>query len=150
MFSTLVGNKGCIVRVKVHWFSIMEMSVSGLCASLIAVLVKNWRWWLRFVGQLKIPLGFFFPFPFVQTPNLTLWVSSGQPLHLVSALSDDGSASGDLFWDDGESMDTYETNQYAYVIFNVSQVLCNFLLLPQSSAWVELVWQSFDLICMLS
>lgn len=56
-----------------------------------------------------------------QTPNLTLWVSSGQPLHLVSALSDDGSASGDLFWDDGESMDTYETNQYAYVIFNVSQ-----------------------------
>uniref|UniRef100_A0A3Q3F1E6 Alpha glucosidase 2 n=1 Tax=Labrus bergylta TaxID=56723 RepID=A0A3Q3F1E6_9LABR len=32
-----------------------------------------------------------------QAPNLTLWVSSGQPLHLVSALSDDGSASGDLF-----------------------------------------------------
>lgn len=55
-------------------------------------------------------------------PNLTLWVSSGQPLHLVSALSDDGSASGDLFWDDGESIDTYETNQYAYIIFNVAQV----------------------------
>ncbi|KAG7486476.1 lysosomal alpha-glucosidase-like [Solea senegalensis] len=56
-----------------------------------------------------------------QTPNLTLWVSTGQPLHLVSALSDDGSASGDLFWDDGESIDTYETNKYAYIIFNVTQ-----------------------------
>ncbi|XP_030278092.1 lysosomal alpha-glucosidase [Sparus aurata] len=56
-----------------------------------------------------------------QAPNLTLWVSSGQPLHLVSALSDDGSASGDLFWDDGESIDTYENNQYAYIVFNVSQ-----------------------------
>lgn len=58
-----------------------------------------------------------------QTPNLTLWVSTGQPLHLVSALSDDGSASGDLFWDDGESIDTYENNQYAYIVFSVAQVL---------------------------
>uniref|UniRef100_A0A7N9ALJ1 Alpha glucosidase 2 n=1 Tax=Mastacembelus armatus TaxID=205130 RepID=A0A7N9ALJ1_9TELE len=58
-----------------------------------------------------------------QAPNMTLWVSSSQPLHLVSALSDDGSASGDLFWDDGESIDTYETNQYAYIIFSVVQVL---------------------------
>ncbi|XP_015249519.1 PREDICTED: lysosomal alpha-glucosidase-like [Cyprinodon variegatus] len=56
-----------------------------------------------------------------QEPNLTLWVSSGQPLHLVSALSDDGSASGDLFWDDGETLDTYETDRYTYVVFNVSQ-----------------------------
>ncbi|XP_060910669.1 lysosomal alpha-glucosidase [Labrus mixtus] len=56
-----------------------------------------------------------------QAPNLTLWVSSGQPLHLVSALSDDGSASGDLFWDDGESIDTYENNKYAYIIFNITQ-----------------------------
>uniref|UniRef100_A0A673AJL8 Lysosomal alpha-glucosidase-like n=1 Tax=Sphaeramia orbicularis TaxID=375764 RepID=A0A673AJL8_9TELE len=58
-----------------------------------------------------------------QTPNLTLWVSSGQPLHLVSALTEDGSATGDLFWDDGESIDTFETNQYAYIVFNVTKVL---------------------------
>uniref|UniRef100_A0A8C6NMU3 Alpha glucosidase 2 n=1 Tax=Nothobranchius furzeri TaxID=105023 RepID=A0A8C6NMU3_NOTFU len=58
-----------------------------------------------------------------QAPNLTLWISSGQPLHLVSALSDDGSASGDLFWDDGESLDTYETNQYTYIKAMTSQVL---------------------------
>lgn len=56
-------------------------------------------------------------------PNLTLWVSSGQPLHLVSALSDDGSACGDLFWDDGESVGTYESSQYAYIVFSVAQVL---------------------------
>ncbi|KAF0037092.1 hypothetical protein F2P81_009966 [Scophthalmus maximus] len=56
-----------------------------------------------------------------QAPNLTLWVSSGQPLHLVSALTDDGSAGGDLFWDDGESVDTYETDKYAYVVFSVAQ-----------------------------
>ncbi|KAM4603471.1 lysosomal alpha-glucosidase isoform 2-T3 [Polymixia lowei] len=56
-----------------------------------------------------------------QRPNLTLWVSSGQPLHLVSTLSEDGSASGDLFWDDGESIDTYETDQYAYIVFSVIQ-----------------------------
>ncbi|XP_047435014.1 lysosomal alpha-glucosidase isoform X1 [Mugil cephalus] len=56
-----------------------------------------------------------------QAPNLTLWVSSGQPLHLVTALSDDGSACGDLFWDDGETIDTYETEQYAYIVFSVAQ-----------------------------
>lgn len=56
-----------------------------------------------------------------QRPNLTLWVSSGQPLHLLTVLSEDGSASGDLFWDDGESLDTYENLQYAYVLFTVDQ-----------------------------
>uniref|UniRef100_H3CS37 Alpha glucosidase 2 n=1 Tax=Tetraodon nigroviridis TaxID=99883 RepID=H3CS37_TETNG len=56
-----------------------------------------------------------------QTPNLTLWASSGQPLHLLSALSDDGRASGDLFWDDGESLDTYESGQYAAIAFSVAQ-----------------------------
>lgn len=56
-----------------------------------------------------------------QRPNRTLWVSSGQPLHLISALSEDGSASGDLFWDDGETMDTYERNLYAYILLNVAQ-----------------------------
>ncbi|XP_076004053.1 lysosomal alpha-glucosidase [Genypterus blacodes] len=56
-----------------------------------------------------------------QMPNLTLWVSRAQPLHLVSALSDNGSASGDLFWDDGESVDTYEADKYAYITFSVAQ-----------------------------
>nr|XP_057925995.1 lysosomal alpha-glucosidase isoform X1 [Doryrhamphus excisus] len=57
----------------------------------------------------------------MQTPNLTLSVSSGQPLHLVTALSDNGTACGDLFWDDGDSLDTFETDQYAYIVFSVAQ-----------------------------
>ncbi|KAL6111023.1 uncharacterized protein ACO6RY_19988 [Pungitius sinensis] len=56
-----------------------------------------------------------------QAPNLTLWVSSGQPLHLIAALSDDGSAAGDLFWDDGEGIDTYERGLYSYIVFGVAQ-----------------------------
>ncbi|XP_033822544.1 lysosomal alpha-glucosidase [Periophthalmus magnuspinnatus] len=56
-----------------------------------------------------------------QRPNVTLWVSSGQPLHLLCALSEDGDASGELFWDDGESLDTYENQLYAYVLFNVNK-----------------------------
>ncbi|XP_069036870.1 lysosomal alpha-glucosidase [Lepisosteus oculatus] len=56
-----------------------------------------------------------------QTPNTTLWISTGNPLHLVVALSDDSTAEGDLFWDDGESIDTYETDQYAYIVFSASQ-----------------------------
>ncbi|KAL3066467.1 hypothetical protein OYC64_016425 [Pagothenia borchgrevinki] len=56
-----------------------------------------------------------------QAPNLTLWVSSGQPLHLVTALSEGGAASGDLFWDDGETIDTFENNLYSYILFSVAQ-----------------------------
>lgn len=57
-----------------------------------------------------------------QRPNTTLWVSSGQPLHLIVSLSEDGLAKGDLFWDDGETLDTYEKDQYAYIYFTVEQV----------------------------
>ncbi|XP_041085570.1 lysosomal alpha-glucosidase [Polyodon spathula] len=56
-----------------------------------------------------------------QTPNTTLWSSSGNPLHLTATLSEKGLAEGDLFWDDGESLDTYETDSYAYIVFNVSE-----------------------------
>ncbi|MCI4393474.1 hypothetical protein PGIGA_G00157810 [Pangasianodon gigas] len=56
-----------------------------------------------------------------QRPNTTLWVSSGQPLHLIVCLSEDGQADGDLFWDNGESLDTYETDEYAYIVFSLKQ-----------------------------
>ncbi|XP_060754556.1 lysosomal alpha-glucosidase [Neoarius graeffei] len=56
-----------------------------------------------------------------QRPNTTLWVSSGQPLHLVVCVREDGQANGDLFWDDGESLDTYETGNYAYIMFSLKQ-----------------------------
>ncbi|XP_031442858.1 lysosomal alpha-glucosidase-like [Clupea harengus] len=57
-----------------------------------------------------------------QRPNITLWVSSGQPMHLIGALSEDGVAEGDLFWDDGETIATYENNQHAYIRFRVQKV----------------------------
>lgn len=57
-----------------------------------------------------------------QRPNTTLWVSSGQPLHLIASLSEDGLAKGDLYWDDGETLDSYETDQYAYIYFTVEKV----------------------------
>uniref|UniRef100_A0A3B3SMS2 Alpha glucosidase 2 n=1 Tax=Paramormyrops kingsleyae TaxID=1676925 RepID=A0A3B3SMS2_9TELE len=56
-----------------------------------------------------------------QRANTTLWVTSGQRLHLIATLTDEGTASGDLFWDDGETIDTYEMNQYAYVVFDVAK-----------------------------
>uniref|UniRef100_A0A4W4FQD4 P-type domain-containing protein n=1 Tax=Electrophorus electricus TaxID=8005 RepID=A0A4W4FQD4_ELEEL len=58
-----------------------------------------------------------------QRPNTTLWVSSGQPLHLITCLSEEGLAEGDLFWDDRDSLDTYETGHYAYITFKLRKVL---------------------------
>jgi len=44
--------------------------------------------------------------------------SRKKPLFLIVALDKDQYASGDLFWDDGESIDTYERFIYNYFIFN--------------------------------
>ncbi|XP_078009049.1 lysosomal alpha-glucosidase-like isoform X2 [Phascolarctos cinereus] len=56
-----------------------------------------------------------------QKPDTTSWMSGGNPLLLVAALSQEGMAVGDLFWDDGQSLDTLERGNYSYVVFNVSQ-----------------------------
>ena len=40
------------------------------------------------------------------------------PMSLVVALDSQQSAYGDLFWDDGDSIDTYENSKYNYFIFN--------------------------------
>jgi len=42
------------------------------------------------------------------------------PFVLLVALSQAGDASGSLFWDDGDSMDTIETKTYNYFEFNVT------------------------------
>jgi lysosomal alpha-glucosidase len=44
--------------------------------------------------------------------------SRKKPLYLLVALDKQNKAQGDLFWDDGESIDTYETSHYNYFIFN--------------------------------
>ncbi|CAF3413409.1 unnamed protein product [Rotaria sp. Silwood1] len=45
-------------------------------------------------------------------------LSRKKPMYLIIALNKNQRASGDLFWDDGESIDTYENLIYNYFIFN--------------------------------
>ncbi|XP_071372325.1 lysosomal alpha-glucosidase [Centroberyx affinis] len=56
-----------------------------------------------------------------QEPALTTTASRGNPFYLTVALSSGGWAWGDLFWDDGNSLDTFETGNYCYVIFIAGQ-----------------------------
>jgi alpha-glucosidase (family GH31 glycosyl hydrolase) len=44
-------------------------------------------------------------------------LSRKKPMYLVIALDSKEKARGDLFWDDGESIDTYQTSRYNYFIF---------------------------------
>ena len=41
-----------------------------------------------------------------------------KPLYLSIALDQQDKAHGDLFWDDGESIDTYQTSSYNYFVFH--------------------------------
>lgn len=56
-----------------------------------------------------------------QEPALTTTASRRNPFFLTVALSAAGWARGDLFWDDGERLDTFETQNYCYVIFIAGQ-----------------------------
>ncbi|KAL0993142.1 hypothetical protein UPYG_G00103760 [Umbra pygmaea] len=60
-----------------------------------------------------------------QEPALTTTASRSNPFLLTVALSAGGWAWGDLFWDDGDSLNTFQTGDYSYVIFiaRQSQVL---------------------------
>uniref|UniRef100_A0A8C6TG08 Lysosomal alpha-glucosidase n=1 Tax=Neogobius melanostomus TaxID=47308 RepID=A0A8C6TG08_9GOBI len=57
-----------------------------------------------------------------QEPALTTSASRANPFFLTVALTAGGWAWGDLFWDDGESLDTFEKKRYSYVIFIAGQV----------------------------
>ncbi|XP_073350989.1 lysosomal alpha-glucosidase [Pagrus major] len=56
-----------------------------------------------------------------QEPALTTTASRRNPFFLTVALSAGGWARGDLFWDDGDSLDTFEMGNYCYVIFIAGQ-----------------------------
>ncbi|XP_053132268.1 lysosomal alpha-glucosidase-like [Hemicordylus capensis] len=56
-----------------------------------------------------------------QKPGTSSWVSSRNPLRLIAALSQNANAWGDLYWDDGESLDTFAKGDYSYLVFNVTQ-----------------------------
>ncbi|KAG9328086.1 hypothetical protein JZ751_016600 [Albula glossodonta] len=59
--------------------------------------------------------------PEVNEPALTTVASRTNPFHLTVALSPGGWARGELFWDDGDSLDTFEKGEYSYVIFAAGQ-----------------------------
>uniref|UniRef100_A0A8C9ET01 P-type domain-containing protein n=1 Tax=Pavo cristatus TaxID=9049 RepID=A0A8C9ET01_PAVCR len=57
-----------------------------------------------------------------QKPGITSKATRGNPLRLIVALSPRATAWGDLFWDDGESLDTFEQGNYSYLVFNATEV----------------------------
>ncbi|XP_052536273.1 lysosomal alpha-glucosidase-like [Tympanuchus pallidicinctus] len=56
-----------------------------------------------------------------QKPGTTSKATRGNPLLLIVALSPRATAWGDLFWDDGESLDTFERGNYSYLVFNATE-----------------------------
>uniref|UniRef100_A0A8C5G4A0 Lysosomal alpha-glucosidase n=1 Tax=Gouania willdenowi TaxID=441366 RepID=A0A8C5G4A0_GOUWI len=52
-----------------------------------------------------------------QEPALTTTASRLNPFFLTVALSAGGWAWGDMFWDDGDSLDSFEMQKYCYVVF---------------------------------
>ncbi|KAK0147257.1 Lysosomal alpha-glucosidase [Merluccius polli] len=56
-----------------------------------------------------------------QEPALTTSASRSNPFLLTVALSSRGWAQGDLFWDDGDSLDTFQTGDFCYVLFIAGQ-----------------------------
>lgn len=44
---------------------------------------------------------------------------------MVVALNSDKAAAGDLFWDDGETIDTISTKQYHYIRFSYTETIVN-------------------------
>ncbi|XP_077467238.1 sucrase-isomaltase, intestinal [Stigmatopora argus] len=54
-----------------------------------------------------------------QKPENTTYYSRKNPLGLIIALSDNGTAQGSFFWDDGDGIDTVEKGQYLQTSFVV-------------------------------
>ncbi|NXY52212.1 SUIS protein, partial [Ceuthmochares aereus] len=73
----------------------------------------------------------------LQKPGTTSEATRGNPLRLIVALSSNATASGDLFWDDGESLDTFERGSYSYVVFNVTQNIFTSTVLHTSTEATE-------------
>nr|XP_046169636.1 maltase-glucoamylase, intestinal [Oncorhynchus gorbuscha]XP_046169637.1 maltase-glucoamylase, intestinal [Oncorhynchus gorbuscha]XP_046169639.1 maltase-glucoamylase, intestinal [Oncorhynchus gorbuscha]XP_046169640.1 maltase-glucoamylase, intestinal [Oncorhynchus gorbuscha] len=55
-----------------------------------------------------------------QKPENNTHYSRKNPLGLIVALSDNGTAQGSLFWDDGEGIDTYASKEYLHNSFTVA------------------------------
>lgn len=106
-------------------------------ATMVKGYVPNARWYDYYTGQVvgvrgqflnmdapldKINLhvrgGYILP---CQKPESNTKHSRKNPLGLLAALDDNGSAKGSLFWDDGEGIDTVKKGQILLMSFAVSQ-----------------------------
>ncbi|XP_078695135.1 sucrase-isomaltase, intestinal-like [Branchiostoma floridae x Branchiostoma belcheri] len=69
--------------------------------------------------------------PTQQPANTTVY-SRKNPMGLLVAMDDSSAASGTLFWDDGEAVDSIERNDYLFVNFSASstELICNVMALP--------------------
>uniref|UniRef100_UPI00398F668E maltase-glucoamylase n=1 Tax=Pristiophorus japonicus TaxID=55135 RepID=UPI00398F668E len=72
--------------------------------------------------------GFVFP---TQQPANTTFYSRKNPLHLLIALDEQGKAGGELFWDDGESRDTFQREAYIAYQFTVAENLLDLKVLKR-------------------
>ncbi|CAG6005384.1 unnamed protein product, partial [Menidia menidia] len=54
-----------------------------------------------------------------QRPNVTTTYSRLNPMGLIVALDDNNQAAGELFWDDGDSRETFEKGNYVHYQFSV-------------------------------
>ncbi|XP_077049996.1 sucrase-isomaltase, intestinal [Siphateles boraxobius] len=57
----------------------------------------------------------------VQRPDVTTTSSRRHPMGLIIALDDNQAASGELFWDDGDSRDTVSSGSHIYYQFSVDK-----------------------------
>lgn len=60
--------------------------------------------------------------PLPQEPAFSTAQSRSKAMALVVALTLDGFARGDLFWDDGDSWETFERGDYTEILFLASNV----------------------------
>ncbi|XP_066266381.1 sucrase-isomaltase, intestinal-like [Branchiostoma lanceolatum] len=69
--------------------------------------------------------------PTQQPANTTVY-SRKNPMGLLVAMDDSSAASGTLFWDDGESIDSVERQDYVFVNFSASstELLCEVVNVP--------------------
>ncbi|XP_038672624.1 maltase-glucoamylase, intestinal [Scyliorhinus canicula] len=72
--------------------------------------------------------GFIFP---TQQPAKTTFYSRKNPMGLLIALDEKGKASGELFWDDGESRDTFQKEAYTAYQFTVAKNRLDITVLKQ-------------------
>nr|XP_034988351.1 sucrase-isomaltase, intestinal [Zootoca vivipara]XP_034988352.1 sucrase-isomaltase, intestinal [Zootoca vivipara] len=72
--------------------------------------------------NLHIRGGYIIPW---QEPDITTNASRKNPLGLTVALDDNGNSRGELYWDDGITIDAYETANYYFSTFQVTQNTLN-------------------------